>query len=189
REEVFAACGAAVLLNRAMLRDVGLLDSTFFVYYEDTDLSWRMRLRGWKVVYEPTAIVEHVHSGTSVEWSPFFIFHVDRNRLFMILKNAPLELVLQAFARFSWLAVRFAARTALGRRRGAVVHASGRATRSGADFSRARTHVRVAMSLLAHLPEMLAKRWRIRRHRRVRDADILAWLHPRGLWDARLRAK
>src|SRR5262249_51352308 len=102
REEVFAACGAAVLLTRPMLDDVGALDPAFFAYYEDTDLSWRMRLRGWKIVYEPEAVVEHTHSGTSIEWSPFFTFHADRNRLFMILKNAPPTFALRSFARFAW---------------------------------------------------------------------------------------
>jgi GT2 family glycosyltransferase len=185
REEVFAACGCAVLLSRAMLDDVGLLDPTFFVYYEDTDLSWRMRLRGWRIVYEPAAVVEHVHSGTSVEWSPLFTFHVDRNRLFMILKNAPPAFVLQAFARFGWLSARYAARALLRpRRRPAQPGAAG-----GAGLARARVHVRVTISLLVHLPEMLGKRWRIRRGRRVPDADIVAWFHPRELWDARLQLR
>jgi len=39
-----------------MIADVGMLDETFFMYYEDTDLSWRMRLRGWTVVYQPAAV-------------------------------------------------------------------------------------------------------------------------------------
>jgi len=186
-EEVFAACGAAVLLNRAMLQDVGLLDTTFFAYYEDTDLSWRMRLAGWRVVYEPTAVVEHVHSGTSIEWSPFFTFHVDRNRLFMILKNAPLGLVLRVFARFGWLAARFAARNVLRRGRRATGQTSSPASKSRADISQAGVHARVVASLLVHVPEMLIKRWRIRGRKRVSDADIIAWFHPRELWDARLR--
>ena len=39
--EVFAWCGAGVLLRRAYLDDVGLFDEDFFVYYEDLELAWR----------------------------------------------------------------------------------------------------------------------------------------------------
>ncbi len=38
----------------AYLDDVGLFDERLFLYYEDTDLSWRGRLRGWRYVYVPT---------------------------------------------------------------------------------------------------------------------------------------
>ena len=47
--EVFAWCGGAVLLKRSYLDEVGTFDERFFMYYEDTDLSWRGRLRGWTV--------------------------------------------------------------------------------------------------------------------------------------------
>ncbi len=183
REEVFAACGAAVLLRRAMLRDVGLLDSTFFTYYEDTDLSWRMRLRGWKVVYEPAAVVEHAHSGTSVEWSPFFTFHVDRNRLFMILKNAPSKFVARSMAHFAWLGGRSFLRGRLGGRANTSIDGLSSARRVGWAV-----HLRVILSLLAHLPEMLVKRLRIRLSKRVSDAEILRWFYSRELWDAQRRA-
>jgi GT2 family glycosyltransferase len=184
REEVFAACGCAALLVRKMLDDVGVLDPTFFAYYEDTDLSWRMRLRGWRVLYEPGAVVEHVHSGTSIEWSPFFTFHVDRNRLFMILKNAPASFLVRALAHFAWVSARFAGRGLMTRCRSSKTQsAKRRSERAGA--SRARTHARVIVSLLRHLPEMLAKRGGIRRRRRVTDREILRWFLPRELWEAR----
>ena len=87
-EEVFALCGCAVALRTDAGRAVGWFDEDFFLYYEDTDLSWRLRAAGWAVRYEPSAVVRHVHSATSVEWSPTFVFHTDRNRLLMLVKNA-----------------------------------------------------------------------------------------------------
>lgn len=179
-EEVFAFCGAAVLLKRAALDDVGLFDESFFIYYEDTDLAWRLRLRGWEIWYEPKAVVEHVHAGTNVEWSPVFTFHVDRNRLFMILKNAPPGFVLQSYAGFAYRSARMAARLVL-RRGGQAAPAAPAAV----GPSRARIHLNVVLSLAGHLPEMLAKRWRIRRRRTVRDRDLLRWAYPRSSWDAR----
>jgi GT2 family glycosyltransferase len=183
-EEVFGVCGASALYRREMLDDVGTFDDTFFMYYEDTDLNWRMRLRGWAVWYQPAAVVDHVHAGSSKEWSPFFIFHVDRNRLFMILKNAPLRFVLRTFAHFARLSYR-AARESLAIRSRLSLPLGGRAGEGVSQTGRARIHARVVLSLLWHLPEMMAKRWRIRGRQRVADADVLRWLYPRDQWDAR----
>jgi GT2 family glycosyltransferase len=182
REEVFGACGCAMLLSRRMLGDVGAFDPTFFTYYEDTDLSWRMRLRGWRVVYEPSAVVEHVHSGTSVEWSPLFTFHVDRNRLLMIVKNAPAGFVLRAFTWYGWLAAQGAARALLGQKVRPGPSLEKRRMKPGA---RAHVHVRVVASLVRHLPTMLSNRRSIRRTRVVADADIARWFYPRRAWDDR----
>ena len=185
-EEVFGACGASVLYRREMLEDVGSFDETFFMYYEDTDLNWRMRLRGWKVMYEPAAVVDHVHAGSSREWSPFFIFCVDRNRLFMLLKNASARTVVRSYGAFARLAadnMRLVVRGRMGERRPGsrtVPHQTGRK-----DASRARIHMHVAASLAAHLPEMLVKRSQIRRRRTVPDAAIERWFYPREQWLAR----
>jgi GT2 family glycosyltransferase len=178
-EEVFAICGAGVLLSRAMLEDVGGFDDTFFLYYEDTDLSWRMRLRGWKVVYEPAAVIDHVHSHASGEWSPMFVFHVDRNRLFMVLKNAPIGFVLRSFLGFYGRALRN-----LTGGRPATAGGEGQAPRIPGP-RRAGIHARVALSFLRWLPVMLRRRWRIRRRRLVPDSEIRRWLYPREQWDAR----
>ena len=90
--DVFAWCGGAVLLKRAYLDDVGTFDERFFIYYEDTDLSWRGRLRGWRYVYEPGAVVRHHHAQSSGVGSPSFRFHTERNRLLVLAKNAPARL-------------------------------------------------------------------------------------------------
>lgn len=87
--DVFAWCGGAVLLRSDYLDDVGLFDERFFLYYEDTDLSWRGRARGWRHRYVPAAEVRHVHAATTVEGSSNFAFYTERNRLLMVLKNAP----------------------------------------------------------------------------------------------------
>ena len=99
-EDVFLMCGAAVGLRTAALEEVGVFDDDFFMYYEDTDLSWRLQAAGWRIRYAPDAVVRHLHSASSGEWSPFFTFHVERNRLLVFTKNAP--------ARFAaWLVLRF----------------------------------------------------------------------------------
>jgi hypothetical protein len=96
--DVFAWCGGAVLLKRSYLDDVGTFDERFFMYYEDTDLSWRGRLRGWRYVYEPGALVRHHHAQSSGVGSDFFRFHTERNRLLVLAKNAPAKLALRSGA-------------------------------------------------------------------------------------------
>ena len=86
---MFAWCGGSVLLRPAYLADVGLFDDDFFLYYEDTDLSWRGRSRGWRYRYVPEARARHVHAASTGEGSPVFQHYVERNRLLMLVKNAP----------------------------------------------------------------------------------------------------
>jgi N-acetylglucosaminyl-diphospho-decaprenol L-rhamnosyltransferase len=62
--------GACMLLRRAAVIEVGLLDEDFFMYYEDTDLCQRLGTAGWRVYYEPTAIVRHEHRRESARLLP-----------------------------------------------------------------------------------------------------------------------
>lgn len=54
------AVGAALLLRRAALTEIGALDERFFMYVEDLEWCWRARRRGWEVRFEPAAVVRHV---------------------------------------------------------------------------------------------------------------------------------
>ncbi len=95
-QDVFAWCGGAVLMSKAYIDDVGIFDETLFLYYEDTDMAWRGRLKGWTYRYEPSAIVRHQHAASTVEGSSLFRYQVDRNRMLTLLKNAPRSLVADA---------------------------------------------------------------------------------------------
>jgi N-acetylglucosaminyl-diphospho-decaprenol L-rhamnosyltransferase len=98
--EVFGFCGAAAILRRSALDDVGLLDESFFMYYEDSDLSWRLRLAGYRIEHCPTAVVHHEHAASSGEGSDLFRFHDARNRLLMLTKDATAALAVRSVARF-----------------------------------------------------------------------------------------
>jgi GT2 family glycosyltransferase len=96
---VFGFSGGASALRRAALDDVGLLDESFFMYYEDTELAWRLRRRGWRVEYAADAVVVHDHSASSGVRSDLFVFRNARNRLVVALWHAPWPTVLRAAAR------------------------------------------------------------------------------------------
>ena len=68
--EVFAASGAALFARRAALDDVagrdGPFDEAMFMYKEDVDLGWRLRLRGWSCWYLPEAVAFHGRTSSSL---------------------------------------------------------------------------------------------------------------------------
>jgi GT2 family glycosyltransferase len=86
--EVFGACGGAALYRRAMLDDIGGIDSRIFLYLDDVDVAWRARMAGWRALYAPEAIVWHHHSSTTRHGSDFKYFHVGRNRVRLLARNA-----------------------------------------------------------------------------------------------------
>ena len=99
-ESVFAWSGGAVLLTARFLADVGLFDEQLFLYYEDVDLSWRGRERGWRYRYVPESVVRHVHSASTVEGSPRFDYYNERNRLLTLTRHADRRTVAKALARY-----------------------------------------------------------------------------------------
>ncbi len=151
-QDVFALCGCAVALRTEAGREADWFDDDFFLYYEDTDLSWRLRAAGWGIRYEPTAVVRHVHAGTSVEWSPTFVFHTDRNRMLMLVKNATAARAAREVLRYPLTTGSMALRTARQAAR----------TRSRPAVRPTLMRLRVLASFLHLLPAMLAKRVRAR---------------------------
>ena len=161
--DVFGCCGASLILRRRMLEEVGSLDGALFMYCEDLDLAWRARLRGWTFKYVADSRVLHEHTGTSVAWSPFFVFHLERNRVLVNWKNAPLALALRVSASFAWRLLR-ASSAALVR--------WDRDTRG-----RASAMMRAAGSLVARMPGALRARSTIRGNsRRLDDESIRRWM-------------
>lgn len=86
--EVFGACGGAAVYRRAMLDDIGGIDSRIFLYLDDVDVAWRARMAGWRALYAPDAVVWHHHSATTRHGSDFKYFHVGRNRVRLLARNA-----------------------------------------------------------------------------------------------------
>jgi GT2 family glycosyltransferase len=89
REEVLAPSGSAALYRRAMLDEIGGFDEDFFLYCEDTDLGLRGRWAGWTCLYAPGAVVQHAYSHTAGRATPLKAYYVERNRLFLLVKNFP----------------------------------------------------------------------------------------------------
>jgi hypothetical protein len=87
--EVFGACGAAFLIPRAIFDELGGFDESFYMVYEDVDLSYRARLAGYRCWYAADAIVRHAGSGTLGRMSRDAVYHGQRNLEWTWLKNTP----------------------------------------------------------------------------------------------------
>lgn len=103
-EEIWGVDGAAPVYRKAALADTKIrheyFDEDFFAYKEDVDLSWRMRLAGWRAIYQPKAVAYHERSageGTAKNplqmlearrgISEFAKFHSFANQRLMQVKN------------------------------------------------------------------------------------------------------
>jgi GT2 family glycosyltransferase len=94
REEALLPSGSAALYRRQMLDDVGLFDSHYFLYCEDTDLGLRARRKAWGCLYVPGAIVEHRYSHSAGRASSLKAYYVERNRIYTAVRNLPWHWIL-----------------------------------------------------------------------------------------------
>ncbi|MFN2116913.1 MAG: glycosyltransferase family 2 protein [Candidatus Promineifilaceae bacterium] len=157
---VFSACGGAAAYRRSMLEEIGFLDEDFFFSCEDIDLAWRIILAGYKVLYNPRAVVYHkvkASSGTGALSS----FFDGRNFLLIIWKNYPSTL-LQKY----WPAILRA-----------QLKISGDALRSWRGEA-ARARLRGQLAGLWGIFKMLPKRRAIQANRRISDESLEAILTP-----------
>jgi len=85
--------GAAMLVRREVLDDIGLLDEDFFFLYEDVDWSLRMRAAGWKIRFVADAHVIHkvAASQGGREINPTTLYYLARNQLTVCQRHAPLR--------------------------------------------------------------------------------------------------
>lgn len=93
-------CGAAMLLNKEKLKDTGLLEESYFMYYEDNDICYKANLLNYKVIANPKAIAYHLHSYSSKEWSPFFIYNSEKSRLIFTFLNFPISVFIKEYIKF-----------------------------------------------------------------------------------------
>ena len=87
--DVFWATGAALVLRRSALDEVGLLDELFFMHMEEIDLCWRLWRRGWRVRVVPQSVVYHIGGGSLPQGNARKVYYNFRNGLLLLYKNLP----------------------------------------------------------------------------------------------------
>jgi GT2 family glycosyltransferase len=151
-----AVSGAALLARTEAFRELGGMCEHFFLYQDDVDLCWRMRMAGWEVLFCPEAIVWHDYEFDkgAGKW-----YWLERNRLWSVLSNySAVSLVLLSPL---LLGTEFAVAALALRERwaGNLVRAWG--------------------SVLLSLPELRRWRLRVQATRRVHDGELVSCMSGR----------
>lgn len=92
--ECFGVCAAAALYRARALRQVGGFDDRFFCFYEDVDISFRLRLAGHKCGVVRAAVVDHVGGASFEGKSDFAQYLMARNQWWLLIKNMPTVLLI-----------------------------------------------------------------------------------------------
>lgn len=159
--------GAAALYARRMLDDVGLFEERLFLYGDDAELGLRGRIAGWTCSFAPRAVAYHHYSRSAGPYSRLKAFHVERNRVLVLVRVFPFSLIvvsplftLTRLALQAWGALR-------GR------GAAGRLAAETSMLHLVGVTLHAYASALVALPSTLRERWRHRRRRRIGTRDFV----------------
>lgn len=84
--------GACFLAKAEVFKRIGMFDSKFFLYYEDADLSMRIKKHGFKIGFAPKSVIYHKNAGsTGGSGSGLQDYFITRNRLMFGMKYAPVR--------------------------------------------------------------------------------------------------
>jgi len=85
--DIFWASGACIFIKANLFHEANGFDADFFAHMEEIDLCWRLKNRGYNIVYTPSSTVYHVGGATLDESNPFKTYLNFRNNLFLLYKN------------------------------------------------------------------------------------------------------
>lgn len=94
RKNIFGAKTAAVAVKREVFKKIGCFDEDYFMHGEDTDLSWRIWLAGFQIIYLPTASAYHFgKSSLNAKSLSQLYYQGPKNNTNYLIKNMPLKIL------------------------------------------------------------------------------------------------
>jgi GT2 family glycosyltransferase len=81
------AHGAAMIVPMRVIREVGMMSYTFFLYYEEADWSYRIKRAGYRICYVHNSLVYHKESISVGKLSDLKIYYLNRNRIVFMRRN------------------------------------------------------------------------------------------------------
>jgi GT2 family glycosyltransferase len=96
-KEIFWATGACMFVRAESYHELGGLDDDFFAHMEEIDLCWRMKNKGYKIMYSGKSTVYHVGGGTLPKKYPKKTYLNFRNNLTLLFKNLPKNRLLRVY--------------------------------------------------------------------------------------------
>lgn len=148
-EPLETACGGIFMFKREVYEKTGGFDVDLFLYHEDHDLSWRIRLLGWSIRVTPKAVIYHHYHFNK---GNFKYYSSEKNRLHLLLKHFSKKTLLLISP--ALIAVECAQ----------LAHAM----LNGWFFSKIKSYFEIAFQL----PRILKKRRVIQSRRKVSDREI-----------------
>lgn len=88
-KEIFWATGACMFVRAESFHQLGGLDKDFFAHMEEIDFCWRLKNKGYKIMYCPNSLIYHVGGGTLPKNNPQKTYLNFRNNFFLLYKNLP----------------------------------------------------------------------------------------------------
>ena len=166
QREVLLFSGCACLLRIEALNEVGFFDEDFFAYCEDTDLGLRICRAGWKIVVAPGAYVHHYYSMTGGKFSLQKIYWVERNHLWVGIKNFPWFLlsILPLVTAWRYIAQAYFVLKGVGE--------LNKFTESNDLLAIVSAYLKAYADMFKKLPAMLAKRWSFCKKQRLSNIDM-----------------
>ena len=159
RRYLDAAISVALLMRKSLVLEVGAYDPKHFILFEDHDLSYRLRMAGWKIIHEPGALVFHRQGTAGIsfrqknEYSGQRVRFHSRNRWIVILKNHGWRAILLGLP---GLMVYEAAYLFFAIKNGCL-----------------RSWLQGKWDLLQLLPSIFAERRRVQKQRKIPDRELL----------------
>ncbi len=87
--EIFWASGASFFVRASVFHEMGGFDEDLFSHQEEIDLCWRMKIKGYSIMYCPASEVFHYGGGMLPKSNPFKTYLNFRNNLIIMTKNHP----------------------------------------------------------------------------------------------------
>ncbi len=96
------AHGAAMMIPRSVVREVGMMPEEFFLYYEELDWCTQIKRAGYKIYVEPRAVIYHKESISVGRLSLLKTYYINRNRILFMRRNKS-EKAFMLFSIYLWL--------------------------------------------------------------------------------------
>jgi GT2 family glycosyltransferase len=168
------ACGGSMLIERDVFLDLGGFDPTYFAFYEDVDLGWRLWLAGYKVRLAGKARCFHRHHGTGSKVPTHRrTLLSERNALLTLIKNVGDENLASVLAPALFLLLKRSAMS-LGSVREAFAFDSPDLSETETVQRSGLARLHAATDVLDDLPQLLERRRDVQRRRKRDDSEIFA---------------
>ncbi|MGL5084501.1 MAG: glycosyltransferase family 2 protein [Clostridium sp.] len=87
KKETDYITGCMMLVSKEVLEKVGMMDDSYFLYYEETDWSVRIKKAGYKLIYNPESIIYHKISKSTKSLNYIMVCYYDRNSYYFVMNN------------------------------------------------------------------------------------------------------